>query len=75
LFNKIENDTFARESIIKGLQKSILPEYRQYVASLNTVDLIKVLNGGTVSLGGKCDLQVSATPIFYLLAECANESI
>lgn len=75
LFDKIEHDKFARESIIKGLQKSILPEYRQYVTSLSTVDLIKVLNGGTVSLGGKCDLQVSATPIFYLLAECANESI
>jgi len=75
LFDKIEHDAFARESIIKWLQKSILPEYTKYVSWLSTSDLIKVLNGGTVSLGGKCDLQVSATPIFYLLAECANESI
>jgi hypothetical protein len=79
LFDKIEHDTFARESIVNGLKKNVLDEYKQYVEPLSKLeklpDLIKLLNGGIVSLGGKCDLQVSATPIFYLLAECANESI
>jgi len=48
---------------------------RPFVAKLTTGELIKVLNGEKVSLGGLCDLKVDTTPVFYLLAECANESI
>lgn len=74
-YDKIEHDTFARDSIIKWLQKNVSSDLRPFVAKLTTGELIKVLNGEKVSLGGLCDLKVDTTPVFYLLAECANESI
>jgi hypothetical protein len=48
---------------------------RPFVSKLSTGELIRVLKGEKVSLGGLCDLKVDTTPVFYLLAECANESI
>ena len=64
----IQQDPFAKETIMKALQDKLPSHLQDKVTLDNVADIIA---------GKSTDptLQIKLTPKFYLLAECANESI
>ncbi len=72
IFDKINSDTFAKNAILQWL-KTKLPENMR--DQITTDNLITILGWDTVTLPEWGTIQVTATPVYYLLAECANESV
>lgn len=73
LIDKLTTDNLAKAAVLSSLQKkypevtSVLTE-PQIVALLADPNHVEKLSNG-------CTIQLKTTPIFYLLGECANESI
>ena len=74
LTSKISQDEFAKKTILSSLQKNLvdLPDVAKQLTVDNIVTLLQ--NPEWLPLNG-CSVKLNAVPVYYLLAECANESI
>lgn len=76
LMAKIKKDEFAKKAILASLStKDLGPVSQASIAKLSPDELVTLLTSKDwLSIDG-CILSIEATPVFYLLAECANESL
>lgn len=76
IIDKTLNDPVATSLIVASLQDRLPQHLRDEVAILgnNPSEFKKLLNGEPVTIDG-CTVKLNATPVFYLLGECANESV
>lgn len=76
LSTHLQNDAFARDTILNTLsEKDFWPISPASIKALSPDNLVKLLtdpNG--ISIDGHI-LKIQTTPVYYLLQECANESI
>ncbi len=76
LIAKIKEDTFARQAILDSLSsKNLAPISKESIANLSPDQLVTLLTSKDWLPIGDCTLSIDATPVFYLLSECANESL
>ena len=79
MMENIKTDEFAQHAILSSLSSKatngeLWPISAASVEKLSVDELSKLLNGENVLIDG-CSVAIDATPVFYLLAECANESL
>jgi hypothetical protein len=72
LIANIEKDDFAQKAIISALEKKFTAVWLSLTFTKDTV--ISLLRGDSIIIDNKT-ISVKAKPIFYLCAECANESL
>lgn len=74
LLDKIQADMFAKRVILKSIREKFKesPDVATYITEAN---IINILKWEKVTLQNGCVINLNAKPVFYLLGECANESI